>query len=115
MLIEKDVISIHCSEFGTYHPDPNAEIAWTINDVRGFLDVGPQCDKCGACECESDAPMTGKPCEQGGPDVECVGLSFAYVCLDGGEALCEDCASEEDLRVTACSCGQDNKEKDNNE
>lgn len=51
-----------------------------MNDTRGYIDEGPDCDKCGAKN-----------------------LSFAYVCLDGGDALCEDCIGNE-VEVVPCDC-----------
>ena len=120
---------VHRSKMGTYHAAPqhttpsgdpcdgtcNDEAsAWTINDTRGYMDGGPSCDECGACECDclecpcrdphflSEAPDCA--CECHGQDAECIGLSFAYVCLDGGESLCEDCASKAGVVIVDCDC-----------
>lgn len=45
----KTTAIIHVSEYGTYHPSNDG--VWTIQDTRGYTDIGPSCDKCGACEC----------------------------------------------------------------
>lgn len=102
---------VHVSDVGTYHKDPKAESGWTANDTRGYLDGGPSCDECGACECcceecGGDSHDHAETCETGGGDSaddECVGLSFAFVCLDGGDTLCEDCA-EGVIEVVPCDC-----------
>lgn len=91
--VDVTVAKVHESSYGTYHPDPDGLVAWTINDTRGYLDGGPPCDRCGACECE---PKCGD---------ECIGLSFAFVCLDGGEALCSDCGDTEGIKIVPCTCG----------
>lgn len=101
--------TIHETKWGTYHPGADDNGAWTVNDTRGYLDGGPSCDECGACEC-GDCQDCGLPehecdcagCEGG----ECIGLSFAYVCIDGGEALCEECfySTDEDVNVTVIPC-----------
>lgn len=83
---------IHESKVGTHHPAPGVEIAWTINDTRGYLDTAPACDECGACDCVQCDEHT------------CAGLSFAYVCLDGGDTLCEDCAEKAGITVEPCDC-----------
>ena len=97
---------------------------WIINDTRGYVDAGPSCDECGACECgqcEGDnshwdrypdrdgalcamddgdqAPSKACECHTHNPDHECVGLSVAYVCLDGGEALCEACFEKSGIEL----------------
>lgn len=74
---------------------------WFVNDTRGYTDAGPSCDDCGACECEPCAACKGthENCDDWQDDRECIGLSVAYVCLDGGEALCEDCARKAGLPV----------------
>ena len=74
--------TIHKSKYGTYHPDPTDEVAWAVNDTRGYIDEGPDCDGCGA-----------------------ENLSFAYVCLDGGDALCEACSDKDGtVNVIPCNC-----------
>jgi len=109
--------TIHRTSVGTFHPSPDAEPAWTVHDSRGCCDDGPPCDQCGACECSSDSCRT---CDDTGvhdgnescihTKVEgCIGLSFAYVCLDGGETLCELCWEIEDAAgnvpdVVVCDC-----------
>lgn len=80
---------------------------WYVNDTRGYLDAGPACDDCGACECGREpfeccgckphADDDCECCEEHEP--HCIGLSIAYVCLDGGDALCEDCAVAAGLPV----------------
>ena len=40
---------VHVSKMGTYHAEPSADCAWTINDTRGTIDGGPACEECGAC------------------------------------------------------------------
>ena len=85
---------------------------WYVNDTRGYLDAGPACDECGACECECpwcatgpDKCHTGECCTKQSENLalhdgsECIGLSVAYVCLDGGDALCEACAEKEGLPI----------------
>ena len=105
----KRMIRVHKSTMGTYHPVPGDDVAWTVNDTRGYTDSGPRCDACGACECgfcegeDSPVPLACR-CEKHNPDGECVGLSFAYVCLDGGYTLCEECAEKEGLEVLPCDC-----------
>lgn len=112
---------IHITKYGMHHPAPNSEVAWIVNDVRGYADIGPQCDECGACECP---PLEYGVCECGedcneihcvgcgvcecGEDCDethCVGLSFAYVCLDGGDALCDECFQKDtSVEVVECDC-----------
>ena len=76
------MIRVHADRFtGLYHPVPTDHIAWTVNDTRGYVDEGPDCDECG---------------EQN--------LSFAYVCLDGGDSLCETCAEKEGIEHIDCDC-----------
>ena len=86
---------------------------WYVNDTRGYLDAGPACDECGACECERcddcirpvccSADATEFQCKAGevSHNGECIGLSVAYVCLDGGDALCAACAEKEGLPICA--------------
>ena len=100
--MEANVISLHVNEYGTYHPDPSSKVAWTVNDTRGYEDEGPSCDNCGACECLDDAHSFDN--EDRGRSTECMGLSFALVCLDGGDALCTKCAEAEGLNVKQCDC-----------
>jgi hypothetical protein len=91
---------IHKSKFGTYHPNPKAEVAWTINDTRGYIDGGPSCDECGSCDhFEADCEISDGDGNEG-----CSGLSFAFVCLDGGDALCADCAEKEGIEIVECDC-----------
>lgn len=90
--------------------------AWTIHDSRGSIDGGSPCDECGACECESEAACCQENMHYGrsqccavthGEDDDmsrCIGLSFSYVCLDGGDNLCEPCAEKEGIKVVACDC-----------
>jgi len=99
---------VHESSVGTYHPaDPEEIPGWTVNDTRGYTDPGPSCDECGACECEKAADGTPL-CQVADPEEwtdapECIGLSFAFVGLDGGETLCEDCA-EGVVEIVPCDC-----------
>jgi len=113
---------IHRSTYGTYHADPNSDVAWMVNDTRGYTDPGPSCDECNACECwsvnECDCECDGSgvacnpdshlaSCEYNNDDMDsmCIGLSFAYVCLDGGDALCQNCFDKDsDVEVVACNC-----------
>lgn len=89
-----------------YHNRPCNGVAWTINDTRGYTDGGPSCEECGKCECEWSEG--GSPaCVPADPDAEipeCIGLSFAFVCLDGGEALCETCATKAGVEIVECDC-----------
>lgn len=119
----KEKLSIHRSQWGTYHPNPSAEIAWTVNDTRGYMDAGPECynpDCEDSCECYNVGEVCECPvqdlkhcypdhhldtCDYSQTDDLCIGLSFAYVCLDGGEAYCEDCVDRLfDLEVIDCDC-----------
>jgi len=104
---------IHESTVGTYHPDPKSKIAWTIHDSRGTIDGGPSCDDCGACECspcedgcelDDHTPVIACSCSVHNPDAECVGLSYAYVCLDGGDSLCTDCIEGDEVEIVPCDC-----------
>lgn len=127
---------VHVSKVGTYHPacgnDCRSGVdcgtaAWTINDTRGYMDGGPSCDTCGACECDAGmgpCPVCGEivtsPSETAdGRNIyscgdasrvllchgeQCIGLSFVFVCLDGGESLCEECAEKEGITIVDCDC-----------
>jgi hypothetical protein len=100
---------VHVSKYGTYHSVPNEIPAWTINDNRGYLDSGPSCDECGACECgpcETHGVNPGCSCGYcvDAEDSGCIGLSFAFICLDGGDALCERCAEKERIEIVPCDC-----------
>lgn len=105
------MIRVHRTAVGTYHPVPGDEMAWAVHDTRGYLDNGPACDMCGECECAIDTSGCGNPlCQCDCLDSEaqdCAGLSFAYVLLDGGETLCEECANDEGLEVIRCNCGEE--------
>jgi hypothetical protein len=107
---------VHCDKMGCYHPAPGADVAWAVHDSRGYIDGGPSCDECGACDC---GPCEVHPGELGGHcydcgwrdtdrdimgEVECIGLSFAYVCLDGGESLCPSCFEKAGGQELACDC-----------
>jgi hypothetical protein len=106
--------TLHRSKYGTYHPSPGAAVAWTVNDTQDYIDGGPACDECGACDCDrsgcgADHPVCACACADGAPLFEageCIGLSFAYVCLDGGDSLCADCwAKAADVpTVIDCDC-----------
>ena len=104
--------TVHRSKFGTYHANPAEDCAWTVNDTRGYIDGGPACDECDACECEDHEAL-----DFDGGD-ECCGLSFAFVCLDGGDALCEDCATFIDIVDCdcddECECGRDRSQHKGN-
>lgn len=98
---------IHRSKMGTYHPAETTDAAWTIHDSRGYMDGGSPCDECGACECGTTCAECNNPpheCEEHNPESECCGLSFSYVCLDGGDNLCEECAEKEGIEITDCNC-----------
>ena len=110
--------AIHQSRVGTFHPAPDAEIAWMVNDTRGTIDASVACEQCGACACEI-CPKCKEPvcnigitdkgyCAQhGGADVgtpECIGLPFVFVCMEGGESLCSDCAEAEGIDIAPCTC-----------
>lgn len=97
--------TIHRSKVGTYHPGlapVSHGPAWTINDTRGYTDGGPACDECGACECDGLDKEGTPACSD--EQNECIGLSFAFVCLDGGESLCEECAQKEGIAIVDCDC-----------
>ena len=72
---------IHESRVGTYHPNPKQDVSWTVNDTRGYIDGGPDCEECGS-----------------------ENLSFAYICLDGGDSLCSRCAEKEGIEIVPCDC-----------
>ena len=91
---------VHRSRVGTYHPEPGAEVAWGMHDTRGTLDGGEACGACGACD---DELPHGDYMEDAEGEAGCVGLAFAFVCLDGGEVLCEGCADRE-VEVVECCC-----------
>ena len=86
---------------------------WYVNDTRGYLDEGPSCDECGACGCDpcahEVAPIFGakhgaypSACYRcNDSERECIGLAVAYVCLDGGDALCRACAEKVGLPCSA--------------
>ena len=117
-------IKLHISSYGTYHPDPTSNVAWTVNDTRGYVAPGPLCDECDACECGTPQELGECPCQSNKPVCHmdahhrrctykaqeayrpnmCIGLSFTYICLDGGEALCESCAEAEGLEIKDCDC-----------
>jgi len=119
---------VHESRVGTYHPAPAmcgcgwrgggleasehnqldghavvGDAAWTVNDTRGYIDGGSACDECGECECELDAAGEKACLDDQDSAEDCVGLSFAFVCLDGGEALCEECAKGV-VEIVPCDC-----------
>lgn len=105
--------TIHVTPYGTYHPGADDNGAWTVNDTRGYIDGGPPCDECGDCECGDCEDCKASPpctackcqCEDGDHPSECIGLSFAYVCLDSGDSLCSDCfAREVPASVVPCDC-----------
>lgn len=87
-------------------------VAWTIHDTRGTIDGGSACDECGKCECAwcECAEHLGKEvprCQthfSDDADGDCIGLSFAFVCLDGGETLCEECAEKAGITIVECDC-----------
>ena len=109
--------TIHQNKVGTFHPAETIETQlggaqWTIHDSRGTMDGGPACDECGACECMLCADSDGAfdacrerhrmcQCDQG-EEMECVGLNFAFVCLDGGDTLCCDCAEKAGVEIVPC-------------
>ena len=113
---------VHVSKFGTYHPAPckhnragsrvcDCPPVWTVNDTRGYLDGGPACDECGACECEPCPDCGHASCsadhmhKEGYVEgTECIGLSFCFVCLDGGEVLCPACAEKAGVKIVPCDC-----------
>ena len=72
---------VHMSKYGTHHPDQKEDVAWATHDVRGYIDPGVDCEECGAKD-----------------------LSFAFVCLDGGDTLCEECFKKEGGEVVPCDC-----------
>lgn len=94
---DEPIAVVHESSVGTYHADPKADVAWTVNDTRGTIDGGPDCDNCGSCD---DGDLHDKFETDG---FECRGLSFAFVCLDGGESLCKTCA-EGVVEIVPCTC-----------
>ena len=82
------------------------DVAWTVHDSRGYLDGGSPCSECGTCDCtrtDTDLPLC--EVERSNDDSECIGLSFAYVCLDGGGTLCEECFEKDgSVKVIDCDC-----------
>lgn len=108
----REMDRLHRSEMGTYHADPDSDVAWGVNDTRGTIDGGPECSECGQCECPShgDDPICRCDCDVHvdafhSGEAECIGLSFAYCCLDGGESYCQDCFDKlDDVEVVDCDC-----------
>ena len=124
------IATVHVSPHGTYHPTPEDPIegaSWTIHDTRGYIDPGPSCDECGACDCDAEkglCPVCGETAQLTGRTTdgrtiyscgdasrkplchgeECIGLAFSFTCLDGGESLCEDCAEREGITIVPCDC-----------
>lgn len=88
--------TLHRTKYGTYHAGPGSDVAWAVNDTRGYMDEGPHCDGCGGCDYSKES------CEA----EECAGLSFAYVCLDGGESYCEECFDKltDKPEIVECNC-----------
>lgn len=87
---------------------PTVAPAWTIHDSRGYIDGGSPCDECGRCEC-APCPCGGKvcdnnDCQHGQHDNSCTGLSFSFVCLDGGNNLCRECADKAGVSIVECDC-----------
>lgn len=98
---------------------------WIRHDTRGTLDGGPACGACGACECPTVAECakeygcalckavltarsgvgaqkacgTDDACGDQGTR-ECIGLALAWVCLDGGDTLCDPCAEKAGISGT---------------
>lgn len=87
-----------------------------IHDTRGYIDAGPSCSQCGACECPEVAyenqdgichhPACFDTCgecgeltESYGYDIpqECIGLSYCLIDLDGGDAYCTGCVDDSEL------------------
>lgn len=105
--METTIHTIHVDSMGCYHPNPTEHIAWSTNDTRGYADGGPSCDQCGACECDDCHTCEHALCQcecNTDEAVECIGLSFAYVCLDGGESLCDACAKKAGITIVPCDC-----------
>lgn len=117
--------TVHRDKYGCYHPNPDEDCHWTIIDSRGYIDPGSPCDKCNDCECglcpDCDRPWCDPidsfdecrnivgcsqeevhATEDGGS--ECIGLSFFFLCLDGGEALCSECAESAGIEIMECTC-----------
>lgn len=78
-------------------------VTWHEHDTRGYIDGGPSCDECGACECDPCETHGGngpacrcEDCDEAAHVAEdcCIGLSHAWCCLDGGETYCDECAPE---------------------
>lgn len=98
---------IHRSAHGTYHPAPGSDPAWTINDTRGYIDQGPTCDVCGACHCDVQRAFDHETKTYGDCPNDhgegCPGLTFAFVCLDGGETLCAYHVGDS-VEIVECDC-----------
>lgn len=84
-----------CQECGGYANVFDNSAQWIIHDSRGTIDGGPACDECGACGCDGGYYPDGH---------DCIGLSFAFVCLDGGETLCPECAEKAGITIVECDC-----------
>lgn len=87
---------------------------WQEHNTRGYLDGGPSCHVCGECECMTceelgkDAPTECREAHSAcaHDEHECIGLSFGYTCLDGGEFYCEPCMDKLNIRLEKCTeCG----------
>ena len=63
---------------------------WHHVDMRGYLDNGPSCDGCEACNC---ADTLEEPLNQDWHD-GCIGLAVYHVDMDDGQAYCDDCYEE---------------------
>ena len=65
---------------------------WYEVDMRGYIDDGPACGECGACDCS-------EPCRAVDTDynidMDCIGLAHYFVYMDGGDTLCSDCYTSE--------------------
>lgn len=97
----------------SWQEDPPGLVRWHEHNTRGYLDGGPACDECGACDCATADCLCGsgddKVCQvehdeecdyyTGENESGCIGLSFGYSSLDGGDFLCEDCVD-----VVDCDC-----------
>jgi hypothetical protein len=102
---------VHRDRMGCYHPVPGDDVAWT-----GHNTCGPSCDACGACDCgpcdvvDCGCSRDARACECANRDADepdgytCIGLSFAYCCLDGGETLCPKCYAKAGGTEEECDC-----------
>ena len=111
---------VHRATDGAHHPEPSGAVVWLeAYDVAPRTEHAGTC-RCAGCEVRWTVRPTLAPCEDCGacdcdpcscydPDGcnchdECGGIAEAFVCLDGGEVLCADCARLNGIAIVPCDC-----------